>query len=185
MKTILITGATSGIGLEAAVALSKQGHRVMLVGRDAELMAAVDDVKRRAGVTDVGSFLCDFSSQAQVRHLASEVLATCERLDVLVNNAGTVTRQRELTEDGIESMFAVNHLGAFLLTNLLLDLLREERALAHCERELGRALRRDHGRRRPPSRAAAGAWWSYRRSKLANMLFTRTLAKRLEGKVSP
>jgi hypothetical protein len=125
MSTILITGATSGIGLEAAVALARQGNRLVLVGRDQRKMnAAVDEVKRRAGVAAVpDSWLCEFGSQAQIRKLASDVLAKYDRLDVLVNNAGLATRRREVTEDGIERTFAVNHLGPFLLTNLLLDLI--------------------------------------------------------------
>ena len=88
------------------------------------MTAAVDEVKRRAGVAAAPhSWLCDFGSQAQIRKLASDVLAKYDRLDVLVNNAGLGTLRREVTEDGIERTFAVNHLGPFLLTNLLLDLL--------------------------------------------------------------
>src|SRR5438067_11913301 len=120
MSTILITGATSDIGLETAVALPRKGNRLALVGRDQKKMnAAIDEVKRRAGVAAVpDSWLCDFGSQAQIRQLASGVLAKYGRLDVLVNNAGLATRRHEVTEDGIERTFAVNHLAPFLLTNL-------------------------------------------------------------------
>src|SRR5437016_2418975 len=101
VKTILVTGATSGIGLESAVALARQGHRLVLVGRDAAKMsAAVGEVKRRAGLAEApDSFLCDFSSQAQIRRLAAEVRAKYERLDVLVNNVGLATPRREVTAD--------------------------------------------------------------------------------------
>jgi NAD(P)-dependent dehydrogenase (short-subunit alcohol dehydrogenase family) len=153
-----------------------------MVGRDAaKTRAVVDEVKRRSGSTAVESLLCDFSSQAQVRDLARDVLARCEHLDVLVNNAGTVYPTRTLTADGIESTFAVNHLGSFLLTNLLLDLLRKSAparivvvsSKAHYRASMDLAdlgYARDYGVMR-----------AYGRSKLANVLFTRELARRLAG----
>ncbi len=123
MKTILITGATNGIGLEASVTLAREGHHVVMVGRDeAKTRKSVDDVKQRSGSSKVDSLLCDFSSQASVRALAAAYRAKYDRLDVLVNNAGTVNEKRTVTGDDIESTFAVNHLGYFLLTNLLVDL---------------------------------------------------------------
>src|SRR4051812_40677161 len=125
-KTILVTGATNGIGLEASVRLAQLGGRVVMVGRDpARTGAAVQDVKRRSASSTVESLLCDFASQRQTRRLAEESRARSSRLDVLINNAGTVFEKRTLTEDGIESTFAVNHLGSFLLTSLLEDLLRQ------------------------------------------------------------
>jgi len=182
--TILITGATNGIGLEAAVALARQGNRLVLLGRDQrKIDAAVDEVKRRAGVVAApDSWLCDFGSQGQIRKLAADVLATYDRLDVLVNNAGLATRRREVTEDGIERTFAVNHLGPFLLTNLLLDLLVKSAParvvnVASSEHYDATMDLADLGFER-------GGWSmvkAYRRSKLGNVLFTRALAKRLEG----
>jgi retinol dehydrogenase 14 len=185
MSTILITGATSGIGLEAAVALARQGNRLVLVGRDRRKMnAAVDEVKRRAGVAAApDSWLCDLGSQAQIRKLAADVLASYDRLDVLVNNAGLATRRREVTEDGIERTFAVNHLGPFLLTNLLLDLLVKSAptrivnvaSIEHYDATMDLAdLSFERG--------GWGMVKAYRRSKLGNVLFTRALASRLEGK---
>jgi NAD(P)-dependent dehydrogenase (short-subunit alcohol dehydrogenase family) len=184
MSTILITGATSGIGLEAGVALARQGNRLVLVGRDQKkLNAAVDEVKRRAGVVAPDSWLCDFGSQAQIRKLASGVLAKYDRLDVLVNNAGLATRRREVTEDGIERTLAVNYLGPFLLTNLLLDLLvRSAPArvvnVASVEHYHATMDLSDLGY----ERCGWNMRKAYARSKLGNVMFTRALAKRLEGK---
>jgi retinol dehydrogenase-14 len=185
MATILITGATSGIGLEAAVALARPGNRLVMLGRDPRKMnAAVDEVKHRAGVAAAPDlWLCDFGSQAQIRKVAADVLARYDRLDVLVNNAGLATLRREVTEDGIERTFAVNHLAPFLLTNLLLDLLLKSAPARvvnvasneHYDATMDLA---DLGFER-------GGWGmakAYGRSKLGTVLFTRALAKRLDGK---
>jgi NAD(P)-dependent dehydrogenase (short-subunit alcohol dehydrogenase family) len=184
MSSILITGATSGIGLEAAVALARRGNLLVLVGRDQKKMnAAVDEVKRRAGVAAPDSWLCDFGSQAQIRKLASDLLAKYDRLDVLVNNAGLATRRREVTEDGIERTLAVNHLGPFLLTNLLLDLLVKSAParvvnVASVEHYNATMDLSDLG----CERCGWNITKAYGRSKLGNVMFTRALAKRLEGK---
>src|SRR5262245_8781503 len=122
-KTVLITGASSGIGFHAALDLAELGARVAMVGRDpARSDAALREVTTRTGSKDVSLFLCDFASQAAVRQLADAFRARYDRLDVLVNNAGGVNKTRTTTVDGIETTFAVNHLASFLLTNLLLDL---------------------------------------------------------------
>jgi retinol dehydrogenase-14 len=184
MKTILVTGATSGIGLEASVQLAKQGHRVVLVGRDAAKTATcVDQVKQRSGSQAVESALCDFSSQASIRALAAEVQGRFERLDVLVNNAGTVFDAYGKTVDGIERTFAVNHLGYFLLTNLLLDLLVKSApsrivVVASTGHYRGDMDLSDLSYEK-------GGWnvmASYGRSKLGNVMMTRSLARRLAGK---
>ncbi|HEV2845757.1 MAG TPA: SDR family oxidoreductase [Thermoanaerobaculia bacterium] len=181
-KNILITGATSGIGLEASVVLAGRGARVVLVGRDPRRTeAAVADVIARSGSADVSHLLCDFSSQADIRRLAGEVHARLDRLDVLVNNAGGVHNKRGVTVDGIETTFAVNHLGYFLLTNLLLDLLVRS-APARIVSVASDAHRRgtldfaDLGYERGYAIMRA-----YGRSKLANVLFAAELARRLEG----
>jgi retinol dehydrogenase-14 len=181
-KTILITGATSGIGLEASVALARLGARMVLVGRDpARTEASVKDVKARSGSNQVSHLLCDFSSQAAIRRLAETVLAQHDRLDILINNAGGVNKARRLTVDGIETTFAVNHLGYFLLTNLLLDLLvRSAPARIVTVASIGHRratldfddLGFEHG---------YAIMRAYTRSKLANVLFAAELARRLEG----
>jgi retinol dehydrogenase 14 len=182
-KTVLITGATNGIGLEAAVELARMGARMFLVGRDpGRTRTAVEQVRARSGSEDVASFLCDFSSQGSIRALAGEVLGRLDRLDVLINNAGGVNKRRELTVDGIEKTFAVNHLGYFLLTNLLLDRIRESAparivTVASIGHRRGTLDFDDLGFER-------GGYWimrAYTRSKLANVLFAAELARRLAG----
>lgn len=180
-RTVLVTGATGGIGLEAAVALARRGGEVVITGRDpARIEAALAAFRERAGAEADG--LCaDFAVQSDVRRLAAEFLARHARLDVLVNNTGSVNATRKLTVDGIETTFAVNHLAPFLLTNLLLDTLIARAparivnvaSVAHFEGTMDFGdLGFEHGYR---------IMRAYSRSKLANVLFTRALAKRLVG----
>lgn len=182
-KTILITGATSGIGLEASVDLARRGAKLVMVGRDPKRTdAARADVEARSGSKDVTTMLCDFESQAAIRALAKDFLSRHDRLDVLVNNAGLVNKERRLTADGIEATFAVNHLGYFLLTNLLLDRLVESAparvvTVASVGHRRGTMDFEDLGYERGYFIMKA-----YARSKLGNVLFSNELARRLEGK---
>ena len=124
-KVVLITGATSGIGKEAAVALAEMGATVVAVGRNKERSkAAVDEIRSRSGSSSVELLLADLSRQSEVRDLAARFLEKHDALHVLINNAGFATRTRELTVDGIESQWAVNYLAPYLLTSLLLDCMR-------------------------------------------------------------
>jgi len=181
-KVILITGATSGIGLEASVALAGMGGRVVMVGRDPGKTAEkVVEVRRRSGNSRVESLRCDVSSQTQVRALAAAVLAKYDRIDVLINNAGTVFAKRTLTEDNVEATFAVNYLSAFLLTNLLLDRVKKSAParvvnVASNGHYGGTLDFDDLGFERGYQIMRA-----YSRSKLAEVLFTRELARRLAG----
>jgi NAD(P)-dependent dehydrogenase (short-subunit alcohol dehydrogenase family) len=180
-RTALVTGATSGIGLEASAKLAGMGAEVVLVARDrARGQAAVDVVKTRSGSKEVSLLLCDLASFTQIRALAAEVIASRPRLSILVNNAGTVSTGREVTGDGIERTFAVNHLGPFLLTNLLLDLLKRSAPArivtvasgAHSQGDMPfDNLQFEHGGYR--------IMRAYARSKLANVLFTAELSRRL------
>src|ERR1041384_5391211 len=124
-KTILITGASGGIGLQSAIGLAKQGANIVMVGRDKERTSqAVELVKTRTGNRSVEYLLADLSSIQEVRKLAQEFQDTYQTLDVLLNNAGAIFLSRKVSVDGYEMTLALNHLNYFLLTNLLLDLLR-------------------------------------------------------------
>jgi NAD(P)-dependent dehydrogenase (short-subunit alcohol dehydrogenase family) len=124
-RTIVITGATSGIGRSTALGLAKLGSRLILVGRDAgrseETLAAI---RQATGRSDVELVRGDFARQAEIRRVADELLARTEAIHVLVNNAGVTMMKRTTTPDGLETTFAVNHLAYFLLTGLLLPRLR-------------------------------------------------------------
>ncbi|MBI5944598.1 MAG: SDR family oxidoreductase [Chloroflexi bacterium] len=125
-KTILITGATSGIGFQTALALAKMGAQVIVTGRSQKTTEeAVANIKSASGNSRVDFLLADLSTQKNVRALAEQFKARYERLDVLINNAGLAPSKKELTEDGVESSFAMNVVTPFLLTNLLRDSLKK------------------------------------------------------------
>jgi NAD(P)-dependent dehydrogenase (short-subunit alcohol dehydrogenase family) len=179
-KVCVVTGATSGIGKAAALALAKQGAQVVLVGRDrARGEAAIGEV---AAVSAAPPQLeiADLSSMAQVRALADR-LGALDRIDVLVNNAGLVAGQRRVTPDGFEHVFAVNHLAPFLLTNLLLPKLTAAAparvVTVTSDAHTAASLDLDD----PQLARGWGRWRAYANSKLANILFTRELAKRLDS----
>jgi retinol dehydrogenase-12 len=181
-KVCLITGATSGIGLVAARELAQRGARVVLVGRNpAKCSAAVDEIRSQTGNPEVEGLLADLSSQEQVRELARQFRDRHSRLDVLINNAGGLWIRRELTVDGLEMTFAVNHLAYFLLTELLLDMLQTSAPArvinVSSDAHRGVTLHFDDlmGERR------YSGWRAYCRSKLANILFTYELDRRLQG----
>ena len=181
-KTVLITGATGGIGRAAAVALSSMGARIGITGRDrvrAEYAAAT--IARQSGNSAVDVFVADMSSQAEVRRLADEVLAAYPRLDVLLNNVGGFWAHRHATADGLEHTFALNHLAPFLLTSLLLERLKTSAparvvTVSSGAQSMGSIDFDDlMGDRKYSGQRA------YNQSKLANVMFTYELAKRLEG----
>ncbi len=181
-RTVLVTGATSGIGLELSVALARRGAKVVMVGRDpARTERAQAEIRSRSGSKEVSFLLGDFASLAAVRSVAQSFRATHDRLDVLVNNAGGVNKNRRLTADGFETTFAVNHLAPFLLTGLLFDLLLNSSparvvTVASIGHRRGSLDFDDLSFERGYSIMKA-----YARSKLANVLFANELARRLRG----
>jgi NAD(P)-dependent dehydrogenase (short-subunit alcohol dehydrogenase family) len=192
-KVCLITGATAGIGLVTAGELARRGARVIGVGRSPERIdQAIQMIRRQTPDASVEYRLVDLSSQAEIRRLAQEVKSTTPRLDVLLNNAGGIFLARRETVDGLEMTFALNHLAYFLLTNQLLDLLRStsharivsvssdaHRGASINFDDLQAKTKYNFDDLQPPTRYRP--WRAYQQSKLANILFTRELARRLEG----
>jgi NAD(P)-dependent dehydrogenase (short-subunit alcohol dehydrogenase family) len=181
-KTCVVTGATSGIGEETALGLAKLGARVVVIGRDPQRAKhSVERIRRESGSDRVDSLLGDLASLDSIRHLADDVLEACPHIDVLVNNAGIVTLRRETTVDGFEAMFGVNHLGPFLLTNLLLERIEHSAParIVNVASEAHRFGSIDLGDLQ--SEKSFGSMKTYGRSKAANILFTVELAKRLAG----
>jgi NAD(P)-dependent dehydrogenase (short-subunit alcohol dehydrogenase family) len=174
-KTILLTGGTSGLGLATARALVEKGANVIVTGRDADRCAAA-----AADVSATDWLVADFAHLSQVAALADEFKRRYGRLDVLVNNAGAVFQRRRLTADGLEMTLLVNHLAAFLLTARLLDLLV---ASAPARIVNVSSVAHEVGRLDFDDLELAGGYRPYRaygRSKLANIMFTYELARRLE-----
>ena len=179
-KTILVTGATDGLGRRVASGLAGRGATVLLHGRDrGRCEATLEEIRAETGNEEARCYLADLSSLGEVRGLAQRILTEHDRLDALVNNAGVIARERGETEDGIELTFAINHLSHFLLTNLLLPLL--------CDSAPARVVNVASAGQSPldfgdvmleggydPMRA-------YTQSKLAQVMFTFSLAERLSG----
>jgi NAD(P)-dependent dehydrogenase (short-subunit alcohol dehydrogenase family) len=183
-KTVLVTGANQGIGKATALALAEKGARVVLVSRSREKgLAALADIQAASGSKEVELLVADLSSLAQVRRLAAEFKAKHDRLDVLVNNAGVLVTSPRVTVDGFEETFAINHLAPFLLTKELLDVLHAAAParIVNVSSAAHRGARMQwddlqfahHG---------YGQWKAYGQSKLANVLFTYELARRLDPK---
>lgn len=184
-KVVLITGGNSGIGRATAVDLARMGATVLITSRDEKKGAdALAEVRRRSGRDDAAVLPLDLASLRSVHALADRVLRDHDRLDVLINNAGGVLSERVLTEDGFEATFGVNHLGHFLLTELLLDRIKRSApariinvaSVAHRFAIGGFSFADPQFERRRYRGAAA-----YNQSKLANILFTMELARRLAG----
>ncbi len=181
-KTVLVTGSSSGIGFETAKALAQQGAEVILAARSEDkLKEAVAAIKAATGNDNLKYYTADFSSQKSVRELAAKVKKDYTKLDVLVNNAGGVFPEFKTTEDGLEMTIATNHFAYFLLTNLLLDLLKKADSArivsvasgSHYQGKIDfESFRKDKG---------YFIMKAYAQSKLANVLFTAELAERLNG----
>ena len=180
-RTVIVTGATSGIGKATASGLAAMGARVAITGRNTDRTERTAQEIRDATGGQVDAFVADLSCQAEVRRLAAELLRTYPRIDVLVNNVGGYWNTRRVTADGLEHTFAVNHLAPFLLTNLLLERLVSSGparvvTVSSNAQAMGQIDFEDLQGERDYSGARA-----YNQSKLANLLFTYELARRLEA----
>jgi NAD(P)-dependent dehydrogenase (short-subunit alcohol dehydrogenase family) len=179
-KTVIVTGAGSGMGLETADALVRKGASLVLIERDrmrgeaAAARIAKNGPKPRL-------FVADLSWQADVRRVAREILASTPRIDVLINNAGAMFTTRQVTIDGLEQTFALNHMGYFLLSYLLLDRIVKSvpSRIVSVSSASHRGVTLDFDDLQ--TKRDYSGFRAYRRSKLANILFTRALAHKLEG----
>lgn len=183
-KTALVTGATNGIGKAAAAALAAMGAEVVVVGRNRALTeSTVAELKRTTGSEKIDHLVADLSVQAEVRKLAADFLNSGRPLHILLNNAGAIFPTRAESIDGIEMTFALNHLGYFLLTELLLDRLRQSAParIVNVASAAHRAARNGIDFDDLEGRRKYAPFGAYGQSKLANILFTRELARRLKG----
>ena len=182
-KTCLITGGSDGIGYAAALELARMGATVAIAGRNAvKTEAAAASIKRATGNPSISFLLADLSSQREVRRLASEVKEQLPRLDLLLNNAGAIFLSHQTSVDGIEMTFALNHLGYFLLTTLLLDLLEASTPARIVNVSSSSHYSAGNFQLDDLPRPGSGrSYQAYGRSKLCNVLFTYELARRLEG----
>jgi NAD(P)-dependent dehydrogenase (short-subunit alcohol dehydrogenase family) len=183
-KICIVTGANSGIGRETAKQLAElDAHVIMVVRNEEKGRTALEEIKEETGKDSLDLMICDFASQKSIRNFVEKFKEKYNRLDILVNNHGVMPSNKTLTEDGIESAFAINHLGYFLLTNLLLDMIKASspaRILNVCSGSYGavRKIRLDDynfDKRR-------FSWFkAYSESKLYNVMFTLDLADRLKN----
>ena len=183
-KRVVLTGGTNGIGLAAAIELARRGADLTLVARN---QARAAEAIRQINAVNPGNFpdvvLADLASQSSIRRLATELLARYPRIQVLVNNAGAIYTRRQVSADGVELTWAVNHLAPFLLTTLLLDRLKASQPA----RIVTTSSDAHEGARIPFDDLNAERSWGgagfrrYGETKLANILFTAELARRLEG----
>ena len=181
-KVCLVTGANTGIGKVAAVELARQGATVVMVCRDkAKGQAARREIQQASGNNQVDLLLADLSSQANIRKLAVDFKTRHSRLDVLLNNAGLYMPKRTLSTDGIETTFAVNHLAYFLLANLLLDVLKQAAPSRVINVSSGAHRRGVMAFDNLQGERSYSGISAYSNAKLANILFTRELARRLAG----
>jgi retinol dehydrogenase 12 len=182
-KVCLVTGATAGIGEITARELARRGATVVVVGRNRQRCEkTVEAIRHETGNPLVEFLVADLSVQSDVRRLAEEFQSRYQRLDVLVNNAGAMFTKRRQTVDGLEMTFALNHLGYFLLTNLLLNTLKASapsrvvNVASEAHRFVSKIDFDD-----PQGQKKYGGWHAYGQSKFANILFTHELARRLSG----
>lgn len=179
-KICLITGANSGIGKITALELAKQGMRIIMICRNGQKgEAARTEIIDKSRNPDIKLYTCDLAIQSDIVKLAQDIKKEYTSLDILINNAGLILSERQTTVDGYEATFAINHLGPFLLTHLLLDLLKKgkEPRIINVSSEAHRFASLDFKQLASP--ATYSAWTAYCNSKLANILFTRYLSEQM------
>lgn len=183
LKTILVTGSTDGIGREIALQLARMGHKVLIHGRDKEKgIRVLDEINRESCNENLALYITDFADLTSVVQMGKEIQREQERLDVLIHNAGVFSPKHIITRDGNELTFQVNHLAPYLLTQLLMDLIRLSAparivSVASSAHYSAQAAYLDDLR----GEKSYGSFSAYSFSKLANILFSNELAERLEG----
>jgi retinol dehydrogenase 12 len=181
-KTVMVTGATNGIGKEAATTFAKGGAEVIIIGRNPALtVSTVAEIKEKTGNQKVDHYIADLSSQTDIRRVAAEFLSSGRPLHILLNNAGAYIMNRQKSVDGIEMTWALNHLGYFLLTELLLDRIKESSPARIVNVSSGAHIgigKLDFDK--IENGDGYKGFKAYRASKLANILFTRELANRIK-----
>lgn len=181
-KTVVITGATSGIGEVAACDLAKQGARIVFTARDSQRAAAtMARLKLANPRADHSVHLADLSSLAEMKQVASEIAATESKIDVLINNAGAVFLSRKTSRDGLEMTFATNHMAYFVVTNILLDRLKAAPGarIVSTASDAHKSGKLDFSDLQ--SEKSYSSFRVYGTTKLENILFTRELSRRLQG----
>ena len=182
-KTVVITGGNAGIGKATAIALAKKGAEVVITSRSEEkAKATINEIKSASGNKNVSFVLVDLSSQKSVRKAAEELKTKCPKIDVLINNAGCYVSELQLSSDGLEMQFGTNHIGHFLLTNLILDNVKaaEKARIINLSSIAHKSTRELNFGDLNYEKEEYGGWKAYSRSKYCNILFTKALAKRLE-----
>ncbi len=181
-KVCLITGGTDGIGRVTAEALAQAGANLTIVARNPQKTAAVvKEIQEKTGNQEVAYLLGDLSVQSEVRRVAEEFRQQHDQLHVLINNAGAMFINHQVSRDGIEMTFALNHLAYFLLTNLLLDLLISSAPARIINVSSGAHIGGKISFEDLRNPSSYSGWRAYSQSKLANILFTYELARRLQG----
>lgn len=181
-KIILVTGATDGIGKAAATEFARRGAQLTLIGRNRQKTEQlVAELKASTGNDSIDPIICDLSRMADVERAAEQFKAKHDRIDVLVNNAGATFKAPVSGPDGFELTFALNHLAYFQLTTSLLDLIRKTSGARVVSTSSGMQARGSLDLQKTPTFLDGPGWRAYATSKLANILFTKELQRRLEG----
>jgi NAD(P)-dependent dehydrogenase (short-subunit alcohol dehydrogenase family) len=181
-KIVLITGGSSGIGLATAEALAAKGAEIILVARsETKLKEAAQQIESKTGNKKIRYYVADFSSQKSIRSLAEKVKKDYQKIDVLINNAGGVFPDFKLSEDGLEMTIATNHFAYFLLTNLLLDLIKKSDYARIVNVASGSHYKGKIDTESFTKEKGYFILTAYAQSKLANVLFTAYLAEKLKG----